>query len=211
MRSLAPTLGSPLSASRLLFALSAGYPGTVHWPTSRWTGRCTTTRSGMQSRNASPGHRRPGLTTSRSTRASAPDQLHPSRRRVGDTTGRLNASKRRPGRRAGPQADPRLDCDDAVDLASRVRTEDAGSSGRCWLLGRRGELARVRKVAAVLTSKNVRDSPTSRRDLYVADATNGSRLRHVSHPHSHPLRLLEEREGQQTSRPGRGSNAGIRQ
>jgi hypothetical protein len=36
-----------------------------------------------------------------------------------------------------------------IDLASRVRTEDAGSSGRCCLLGRRGELARVRKVAAV--------------------------------------------------------------
>ena len=43
-----------------------------------------------------------------------------------------------------------------------------------------------------LTSKNVRDSPTSRRDLYVADGTNGSRLRHVSHPHSHPLRLLRK-------------------
>src|SRR6266566_816598 len=59
--------------------------------------------------NTSPDHRQPGPTTPRSTRASAPDQLQPSRRRVGDTTRRLNASKRRPGRRAGPQADPRLE------------------------------------------------------------------------------------------------------
>jgi hypothetical protein len=50
-----------------------------------------------------------------------------------------------------------------------------------------------------LTSKSVRDSSASRRDLNVADSTNGSRLRHVGHPHSHPLRLLEEGEEQQTS------------
>src|SRR6266567_708445 len=60
-----------------------------------------------------------------------------------------------------------------------------------------------------LTSKSVRDSPASRRDLDVADGTNGSRLRHVSHPHSRPLRLLEEGEGQQTARPGRGCHADI--
>ena len=49
-----------------------------------------------------------------------------------------------------------------------------------------------------LTSKSVRDSPASCRDFNVADGTNGSRLRHFGHPHSHPLRLLEEREGKQT-------------
>ena len=41
-------------------------------------------------------------------------------------------------------------CDDADDLAGRVRAHDAGRSGRCRLLGRDGELGRVGMVAAIL-------------------------------------------------------------
>ena len=63
-------------------------------------------------------------------------------------------------------------------------------------LHQRGQLADV--LLDQVGQRSLQNRPDA-----LTDGTNGSRLRYVGHPHSHPLRLLEEGEGQQTSRPGR--------